>query len=65
MPRVKEDTFTDTKMAEFYGWTPQSFGNWNRSKNIQMLRRYEALKAYYLQETNDKEPIRKKKKPNR
>lgn len=47
MPKVKETTITDIKLAEFYKITPQTLRNWKNSKDERLQNRYKAFKEFY------------------
>jgi len=47
MPKVKDTTLTDKKMAGFYGLTPQTLYNYKSSDNVKLNNRYKALRKFY------------------
>jgi len=47
MPRVKENTITDKKIAEFFGTTTQTLRNWKNSRDISIMERYDAFREHF------------------
>jgi hypothetical protein len=52
LPKVKEETITDTKIAEFYNTTTQTLRVWKKNKDISLNRRYEAFRKHYIDVKN-------------
>lgn len=48
MPKVKDTTITDKKIAEYFNLTQQTLGNWKRSNDNRLHERYKALKEYLI-----------------
>lgn len=47
MPRIKDETTADIKIAQYFGTTTQSLYNWKTSNRFELRERYDALRKYF------------------
>jgi uncharacterized protein YjcR len=56
VPRVKEHTITEVKIADFFGVSVNTLRNWRKSKDFSRNERYEAFREYYIKQTFPESP---------